>query len=259
MSRLQNIAEAASSFFRPRFKILAYHFVGPSVGGRYEITQRAFGEQMDYLKTSGFSVISLERACEFMSAGGIPERCVVITFDDGHATLSEYALPLLQSFGFPYTVFLPVDHVKERRAGIPVRREDKTDALTWEEIERLAGSGAAFGSHTMTHRALTSLSAPEMECELMESKKILDQRLHQNFVALAYPFGRYDQRVTDCARRCGYSAGLSFGNVLSNAARTDLLRLRREQIVASMDQAQFARAVNVNYDLPRKIRGLWHQ
>ena len=68
---------------------------------------KSFARQMAYLHWLGYKVIALEEALNGLFGGGtLPDRSVVLTFDDGYENFNEYAFPVLKRYGFPATVFL---------------------------------------------------------------------------------------------------------------------------------------------------------
>src|SRR4029079_10543869 len=71
--------------------------------------------------------------------------------------------------------------------------------------------GVGYGSHTVHHYDLPTLSEAEMDFELRESKRILENRLVDTITAVAYPSGRYNNTVTERAEAAGYLAGWKKG------------------------------------------------
>mgnify|MGYP001173152346 CR=1 FL=1 len=92
----------------------------------------------------------------------IPDKLVVLTFDDGHRSDLHTVVPLLQRFCFGATFFIP---------GRWKHRADAAAFLTWEEVEQLDSFGFEVGNHTLRHPNL-------LECEAWEVAKEIDD-LHQ--------------------------------------------------------------------------------
>jgi peptidoglycan/xylan/chitin deacetylase (PgdA/CDA1 family) len=123
---------------------------------------------------------------------------------------------------------LPADQLKDRM-------------LTWEQIHEMSREGITFGSHTMTHPAVSQLSAAQLERELGDSKRILEQRIGREAPHFAYPFGKPE----DCGRaavsvlqRYGYgSAGTTLEGI--NHPGDNRFELRRTQIVNERSLAMF--------------------
>lgn len=106
--------------------------------------------------------------------------------------------------------------------------------LTWEQIVELDGAGIEIGSHTVTHPILSRMTENEIEYELRESKKILEERIGKDIVSVSYPFGgarHYDKRVMEIARKCGYHFGISYRHgvqALDETIRFEIPRIHVE-------------------------------
>ena len=130
------------------------------------------------------------------------ESGVVLTFDDGFRNVYEYALPVLQTYGFPATVFLVTDYCEKTNSwpGQTVRIEGEP-LLRWREIQEMSRAGISFGSHTRTHPDLRKLSIEQAEEELASSKKAIADATGLPVDMLAYPYGAYDAAVRNLARQ----------------------------------------------------------
>ena len=90
--------------------ILVYHNLAPQSKGRMILSAKSFEEQMRYLRTHGYRVISLKEYVEFTSLKRqIPRRSVVLTFDDGYRSFLQYGYPVLKELGFSATLFIYTD------------------------------------------------------------------------------------------------------------------------------------------------------
>ncbi len=254
--QIRRLIRGFISCFRPRFKILAYHSLNHVSRDPYEVKAEVFEEQIGFLAEERYKVVGLEEAVRIMAKGIIRDKTVVITFDDGFASLSDFAFPVLKNFDFPATVFLPFNYI----GGIDAFSYDKPrpdmPVLGWADIEDSTKYGIVYGSHTMSHRNLAELDDTELSFELSESKNILKRRLGLDFYALAYPFGMFDERVKQVVRDAGYDCALCFGNILSNTKSTDVFEMKREKILNSTSLDDFADLIDVRKDSIRKIRDI---
>src|SRR5690349_1670034 len=92
--------------------ILTYHSIDDS-GSVVSIAPKTFVEQMRVLAESGFRGISLSEAMNYREAHGRwPEKCAVLTFDDGFANFYETAMPEIARHNFSATVFVISSHVE---------------------------------------------------------------------------------------------------------------------------------------------------
>jgi len=116
-------------------------------------------------------------------------------------------------------------------------------SLTWREIAEMAAAGMTFGSHTVTHPNLTTLSDSQLRWELQESKRTLEQRLKCTIDTLAYPIGTrsaYDARVTGIAQSSGYRLGLSYVSGANWLGELNRFELRRHNIGLHVSRPYFS-------------------
>lgn len=242
------------SCFVPRFKILAYHSVNKVSRDPYELDADNFLWQMQYLAKKKYNVISLEDAYGLLiRKQPIPKKTVVITFDDGFLSLTQYAFPILKKYNFPATVFLPLDFIGGIDTFSYSYPRPDMKILGWDAIENSKNFGIAYGSHTMSHQNLIELDPLALEAELRNSKKVISDRLNPSFFPFAYPFGMFNEREKVIVKAVGYDCALCFGNIMSNTTFTDLLELRREKILAIISKQKFHKKINPTYDFSRKI------
>ena len=159
---------------------------------------------MQFLHDNHYAVISLADAAKMISSGAseplthvssgltnlpsfqyssIPQKNVVLTFDDGYSDFCDWALPELQKYGFSATVFLATGFVGEN----PKLFKGK-ECLTWIEIQELAHNGIEFGSHTVRHRRLIEMNREELRYEITVSKEAIEAKVAMPVEAFSYPF-----------------------------------------------------------------------
>jgi peptidoglycan/xylan/chitin deacetylase (PgdA/CDA1 family) len=189
-----------------------YHRVAPDGPGslaRYRVTPDNFLAQLQWLASQNYRCVSLEEWRRAMQARRpLVGRCVALTFDDGFLDFRDHAWPLLQRFGFAATVFLPTGFVGDEN-----RWDQHLGAtaplLSWGHIRQLRNEGVEFGSHSVTHPALTSLSPTAIAAEALRSRVAIETQLGSAVSAFAYPYGEVDRVVESLAGACGYTFGLT--------------------------------------------------
>jgi peptidoglycan/xylan/chitin deacetylase (PgdA/CDA1 family) len=159
-----------------------------------------FAELLDRLAAAGFAGRPIGELVDAVEAGSPPARRCGLTFDDGYRSLHEHALPLLAARGMPATVFVngPADPGAERERLAPMLGRER---LSWAEMREMGRHGIEFGAHTVTHPDLTRLDEAEIERQLVDSKRRLEDALSLPVRTFAYPYGRFDVRSRDAARR----------------------------------------------------------
>jgi peptidoglycan/xylan/chitin deacetylase (PgdA/CDA1 family) len=162
-----------------------------------------FRRGMARLHERGYRTLSLLEAVDLLRQKKlIPDRSVVITFDDGYKTVYAEAFPVLQHYGMKATVFLTMgEREKVESIGRLPSFNGRYNMLTWHEIREMQSSGIDFGAHTLTHPDLTRLSFDRVEAEICDSKAILENMLGTPVECFAYPYGRYDNRSREIVRQ----------------------------------------------------------
>jgi peptidoglycan/xylan/chitin deacetylase (PgdA/CDA1 family) len=225
--------------------VLVYHNIGPQARGRLVIAAGTFEEQMRYLKTRGYRVISLRQAVEFMALKRqLPRKAVVITFDDGWKPFREYAYPVLKELGFTATLFIYTDFVGARLGS------------SWEDLRQFAREGFDIQAHSKTHNDLRRRPdesedqfRQRMQVELVQPLAVFQRQLGQTPTILAYPYGSHDEAVVAYVKRAGYVAAFDVRRE-GSPAFVPVLTAHRSQIYADMTLEDFARNLNVFSEEP---------
>ena len=84
---------------------------------------------------------------------------------------------------------------------------DELATMTWDEIRAQAERGVDIGSHGVAHTHLTRLSDEELQRELADSKRQIEDEIGRSCLEVAYPYGEHDERVRRIAREAGYERG----------------------------------------------------
>ncbi len=128
----------------------------------------------------------------------------------------------------------------------PPESELKDRMLSWGQVQTMHRAGISFGSHTMTHPVVSQLAPAEIERELAESKRVLEERLCNSVGDFAYPFGKPADCGPDAEEvllRCGYRSAVTTISGI-NTFGTNPYRLRRLQIPDDSSLAAFAFRLN---------------
>lgn len=221
--------------------VLMYHSVAaapPAATRRLSVHPDMFQAQLDLLGEGGFTPVTfsdLTRALRH--GGGLPERPVVLTFDDGYADAHREALPRLQAHGWPATVFVTTGWVADaaERAGHPL---DET--LTWSQIRELASAGIEIGAHSHSHPQLDQLPPAALARELRDSRALLEDRLGRSVPAVAYPYGYSSHRVRRAVQAAGYEAAAAVRNTRARPP-VDRLAVPRLTVRRSTTPEMFTR------------------
>jgi len=178
--------------------ILTYHSLDDS-GSVISVAVDQFLRQMKMLREWGYTGICLGNfldACEGKTE--LPDKPVVIIFDDGFRSILDYAAPALYETGFGATVFVVADYCGKKNdwPGQPPEAP-RLPLLSWDDLKTLLNSGFEIGAHTLTHPALTRISVEEAKNEIVNSKHVIEERLGTPVRTFAYPYGMFDRRHRD--------------------------------------------------------------
>jgi len=212
-----------------RLPILMYHAVDripPNARSpRLYVPPELFEAQLATLAQLGYQTISFADWLAYRRGDGtLPQRPIIITFDDGYLSLARHAWPSLRRFGFSGTVFLASDLFGKTNSWDPP--EPVEPLLGIKEIAEMQGDGIHFESHTRTHPALTMIPADEALAQLTISRTALTRVLGAPITVLCYPYGKQNAVVRDLARQAGYQAAV-IARPRLNTKRTDPFRLTR--------------------------------
>ncbi len=181
--------------------ILCYHRLG-AANTKMVVSPANFEAQLSWLSSNDYRVIRLGDLAAFLAGEqSLPQRAVVITFDDGYESVFRHAFPLLKKYGLAATVFVYTDFL------------GGGDALTWAQLQEMQASGLVdVQSHTKSHRNLVERRLGEtddryranIDTEMRVPRDSLERRLPALKVRhLAYPFGEANEVVLDSAARHG--------------------------------------------------------
>jgi peptidoglycan/xylan/chitin deacetylase (PgdA/CDA1 family) len=190
--------------------ILCYHAVSDSWPADLSISPRTLEEQVGGLLRAGYVGTTLSGS----RAPGAKRR-LVVSFDDGYASMATLAAPVLARLGVPGTLFVPTDYVGSDRLVWPGIEQwldgphaEELRPLDWDGVRALAEAGWEIGAHTRSHPHLTALGDAELARELGESKAVIERELARPCPTVAYPYGDVDHRVTRAAAAAGYTIGV---------------------------------------------------
>jgi len=185
--------------------ILQYHHVSESSPASTSISPKQFEAHLQYLKDQHFTVIPLNQLVEnIKQQKPLPDKSVVITFDDAFRDILDNGTPLLDKFGFPYTIFVNPGIINQ----------GSNSYMTWEELNTLSKKGVILANHGYYHDSLTRVPAGE-EADTWFGKQIdllnkaeqeIKDKTGQSWRYYAYPYGEYTPEIQLAMENQGYVA-----------------------------------------------------
>lgn len=217
-----------------KLTILMYHKVDELVNGvRHPgnyVRPADFARQLDALLAWGYRTIGFAQWIESRAARtttNLPEKPLIVTFDDGYTCFDTHAWPALRARGMDATVFL----VSGQIGGVNAWESDEIELplLSATRILALQSEGVRFGSHSVAHRPLANIPVEDARDELTCSRTHLGELLGRDVDVFAYPFSNQNGVVRELAREAGYRCAVR-GKGRMNSLTTDLFGLRRIKV-----------------------------
>jgi peptidoglycan/xylan/chitin deacetylase (PgdA/CDA1 family) len=202
----------------PGLEVLCYHKIGvPPAGsqlGDLWVSPEKFRAQVKWLLDRGYKTLLFSDLCRLHRDNApLPEKSVLITFDDGYENNYIHAWPVLRELGARGNIFVVYNTIGKANLWHNPASEAWVNMATLAQLREMQESGVIeFGSHTMSHPRLTRLKHEDAVAELAESKRQLEAALGRAMPAFAYPYGdgAYDERVRAAALEAGYLLDFSF-------------------------------------------------
>jgi len=194
-------------------RVLCYHSVsdlaGAAVVEQYGVPPTGFQRQLKLLRRFGFRFVSLSEVVgNVHGRSGLPQRPLLITFDDCFTDLLAAAVPVLQSESVPAAAFAVAGRLGGRNqwdmalGAPPLRLLDSAGLLTLERV------GVDVGVHGLTHRSLRGLRSADLATEVGGARAALEEcGLRPS--AFAYPHGEHDEQVRACVAQAGFQVAFS--------------------------------------------------
>lgn len=185
--------------------ILQYHHVSNTAPKNTSITPTQFEAHLTYLKEHNFNVVPLSQIIEkIKNQQPIKDKTVAITFDDAYVDILNHATPLLDRFGYPYTIFVNPDTINQ----------NFPSNLSWSQLKPLADKGVIIANHGFDHSSvirgennLTQAQWLAKETELLlKAESMIKEKTGQSWRYYAYPYGEYDPEIQNWVRENDFIA-----------------------------------------------------
>jgi hypothetical protein len=157
---------------RRRSVILGYHGVGRTPLREdlsfLQVRPKRFRAQLELLLGAGFKFVTVAQLARLADGGEPPAGYAVVSFDDGMRNNLTTALPIMNEYGIPGTVYMTVGYLAGHSPW--VQSPDDNRMMDETELRAIAAAGWEVGAHTMTHADLSTLDYEDCRREIEESK-----------------------------------------------------------------------------------------
>ncbi len=203
------------------FPILEYHTVTETPvrdSEIYNVPPADFSAQLDYLQENGYTTITLQ---DFMRVRHgkqtLPEKPIVLTFDDGYADNFSEMLPILKAHNMTAVVYVITNLI------------GKEGYLNFEQLQEMQKQGIEIGSHSADHIPLTKQSQHILDNQIHGSKQFLDWSGLDTIYTFSYPNGEYSDKLIDYLKEEKFLNAVT-GDAGLNNLETDPFKLKRVHI-----------------------------
>lgn len=214
--------------------VLAYHKIDlptPDVKIRGAFTApRKFERQIAYLKRKGFEFYTTSELIKFyLERGEFPPKALAITFDDGWKDNYVNAFPILKKYGARATVFLIPAVLGKTTDAVTAEGEGAREHMSEGDVVEMSKAGIEFSSHSFSHKLFDRVSEQEIEFEVTESKKFIENLTQKECSTFAYPAGFFTGFAKRAIEKAGYAA--AFSTVYGANEELDVYELNRVEIL----------------------------
>ncbi len=204
------------------------NFVSPSL----------FGEHLGVLSALGFTGVTVRDIAAWQHGQReLPQRPIAITFDDAYQSVVDEAVPRLQMYGWPATVYVVTSCIGGTNTwDLAAPRATLLDARA---LRVLSSRGYELGSHSRLHRRIRGLSEEDAASELAGSRLELEAFVEAEVTSFAFPYGSHDRRALDAVAAAGYASACTLKR-WANRRHGNALRLGRMSVGGPLPAWQLA-------------------
>jgi peptidoglycan/xylan/chitin deacetylase (PgdA/CDA1 family) len=196
-----------------------YHSISNTADPRFKrftLAPSDFDDHLGYLTDNDYHPITLSALGEAQRTGRpLPEKPVVLTFDDGFADFYTIVAPRLAAVGFSATLYVATGFIESTSLWLGSSGEGGRPMLTWPQVREVAELGIEIGSHTHSHPELDRCSVDDVIHEIRRSRRDLEHQLDQAVTTFAYPFGYWSSKVRDVVADEGFTTAVQVGELTS--------------------------------------------
>jgi peptidoglycan/xylan/chitin deacetylase (PgdA/CDA1 family) len=226
-----------------RVPILMYHYlsVPPADADIYRkdlsVTPDNFAQHLDRMQAAGYTTIYLNDLLLHLTQGDpLPEKPVILTFDDGYRDNYLNAFPLLRERGMTATFFIVTDFIDEERP----------EYMTWDMVREMYAAGMAMESHGRNHTSLKDRDEDYLVWQALGSLETIEFELGVRPRFISYPTGAFDEKTIEIFQSAHYWAGVTTIQGATHQS-DELFELRRVRVRGTHDADELLRLLSVDW------------
>lgn len=249
----QDVSGEGEAVFVP---IVMYHSLlkDPARANDYTVSPTTLEADLKYLAAEGYETVVIQDLIDYVYLGEpLPDKPVILTFDDGHLNTMTYGLPLLQKYHAKAVVSVVGAYVEEA-----VRQNDPNPQyayLTWEDLKALRDSGCfeiqnhSYNLHNNKNVMGVKRKSGEvlatyqerLSSDVLKMQKALYEHSGINATAFTYPYGLFEKEGEQVLRELGFLATMTCEEKPNYITRSpeSLFMLKRYNRPAGLSTARF--------------------
>jgi len=216
-----------------------YHSISQSANPKYQqisVSPMLFADHMAFLHQHAYTPLTVTQFINRRNQGkdALPERPVILTFDDGFADFVTEALPVLQQYGLVATLYIATAFINGTSRWLKNEGEDMRLMLTWDQLLEISKCSIELGAHSHHHLQLDILPLALAQDEIVRCKRLLEDHLGQEVLSFAYPHGYHSAAIQRLVQEAGYTSACAVKYAMSSET-TDPFALARLNVKADTD------------------------
>lgn len=183
-----------------KIPVICYHSINKDPSGKSPIiiSPEKFRQHLQTIKDNGYTTLTMAQFNDYIFGDKpIPEKSVLLTFDDGYMDNYTNAFPILKEFNMNATIFVISSYL------------DGDIYMSPSNIKEMSDYGIDIESHTVSHLRLSELSYEQQFNELKNSKQTIEKITGKPVISIAYPEGKYNEDTTKAVLETGYAMGFT--------------------------------------------------
>jgi len=226
-----------------RVPVLMYHYLSipPADANVYRrdlsVSPDLFARHLDAIQAAGYTTISLYQLLAYLwQDAPLPDKALVITFDDGYRDNYENAFPLLRERGMIATIFVLTDFIDEERP----------EYLTWEMAREMLAAGLSIESHGRNHASLKNQNRDYLVWQALGSLETIEFELGVRPRFVSYPAGEFDDETISVVSSANYWAGFTTIQGVTHST-DDFFRLHRVRVRNTTEPDELIRMLGADW------------
>ncbi|MBV7336022.1 polysaccharide deacetylase family protein [Chloroflexi bacterium TSY] len=223
--------------------ILMYHYLSipPDDADIYRldlsVTPQLFRQHLEAMQNAGYTTVRLDDLTAHLTQGTpLPEKPVIITFDDGYRDNYVNAFPLLVEYGMTATFFIVTDFIDEARPAY----------LTWDMVREMHVAGLSIESHSRNHTSLKNRDVDFLIWQALGSMETIEFELGIRPRFVSYPAGQFDATTIEVFKSANYLAGVT--TIQGATHKSDnLFELHRVRVRGTTQPAELLRLLALDW------------